>query len=188
MKCPQCRKKNLNKANYCQKCGYKFTDKDKEQIKENFFVAVLKRLDWIYDFFTGDWIKNNIFFRIFSVLIVLVIGLYMVYTMGWKLSLLNNEAYKVKYNEQLDTYYILIANNLKDENVKEIDAAFYIPNRINTLDLTYYDENNNIISQKEYEKKDRYSLNVNAKENNYYILANHNDPKEKLKIYVYYGE
>ncbi len=189
MKCCKCCKKNLNKANYCVKCGYKFTSTDKKQIKKNIFVVILEKLDWLHDFLTGDWLKNNIFFRIFSILIVLGIGLYMVFTMGWHLRLLNNEAYTVKYNEQLDTYYILINNaNDLEEKVKEIEAAFYIPNRINSLDLTYYDENANVISQKEYAKNDYYVLNVNTKENNYYVLANHDDQNEKLKIYVYYGE
>ncbi len=188
MKCPTCRKKNLNKANYCQKCGYEFSKQDKAKVKENFLVAILDKLDLIHDFITGDLFKNTILYRILSVLIVLGIGLYMIFTMGWKLRLLNNDAYNVKYNEELDTYYILIPQALKENETQEIDAAFYVPNRINSLDLTYYNEKDEEISHQEYEKQDRYTLLINTKENNYYILANHDDTKESLKIYVYYGE
>lgn len=186
MKCPRCSKKNLNKANYCLKCGYKFKAKDKENIKENFFVTIMNKISDFKDFITGDWLKNNNYVRVFSILFVLAIGLYMVLTMGYKLRLLNNEAYDVKYNEQLDTYYILIDGD-QTEETKEVDAAFYVPNRISKLDLTYFDENDEVISEETHEKEDRYQLTVNTTENNYYILSNHDDPKERLKIYVYYG-
>lgn len=187
MKCPHCRKNNLNKANYCQKCDYKFTKEDKKNIKENILVKILSKLSDFKDLITGDLFKNNNFVRIGSIIIVLAIGLYMVFTMGYKLNVLNNDAYQVKYNEELNTYYILLDKKNNDEEV-QVDAAFYVPNRINKLDLTYFDENNMVISEKTYDKKDYYPLLVNTKANNYYILSNHDNPEEQLKIYVYYGE
>lgn len=108
----------------------------------------------------------------------------MVIVNGWNLKVLQSEKYDVHYNEKVDTYYIL----LKNKEEKEVEAEFYVPNHIVSLDLTYYDENGNVIDTKENEQKDKYSLIVNSVSNNYYILKNHNDSKEKIKIYVYDGE
>lgn len=188
MKCPQCKKKNLNQANYCQKCGRKFTDSEKEAVKENFFVAVMERIQLAKDLVTFDFITGHPIFKILSVLIVLAVGIYMVATKGYQLRVLDSNIYQVEYNQKLKTYYVLLPNQSKKKSVKEVDVLLYVPNRIKKLDLAYYDEEGKLLQQSQRKKKERYTLTVNTEENNYYILSNHQDKKEKVKIYVYYGE
>lgn len=186
MKCPRCHKRNIKKANYCQNCGKKIPKKVKieENKKQNPIVYFFEHLKTAYDIVTGNFIKSKPIFKILSVIIVLLVGIYMVIVNGWNLKVLQSEKYDVHYNEKVDTYYIL----LKNKEEKEVEAEFYVPNHIVSLDLTYYDENGNVIDTKENEQKDKYSLIVNSVSNNYYILKNHNDSKEKIKIYVYDGE
>ena len=42
MKCIKCKKNNVSQANYCIKCGYKFTTKDKERSKKSFPAIIFR--------------------------------------------------------------------------------------------------------------------------------------------------
>ncbi len=187
MKCESCKKKNMRKANYCKKCGRKFTEEEKANAKKSGIDVILEAYTTVKDFITLDIFFDSKLVKAFFVLLVLGIGIYMVCTMGWNLRVLQGEDYIVKYNQEIDTYYVLIDNELQEKPPKEeVDVSVYVPNRVETLDLEYYDESNNLLETEEHAKEDRYTLTVNLKENNYYILSNHDKKEEKVKIYVYY--
>ena len=187
MKCESCKKKNMRKANYCKKCGRKFTEEEKENAKKVGIDVILDAYTTVKDFITLEMFTNIKIVKVFFVLLVLAVGIYMVCTRGWNLRVVQGEDYIVKYNQEKDTYYVLFDYQFQEEPpLEEVDVSVYVPNRIETLDLEYYDESNNLLETEEHAKEDRYTLTVNLKENNYYILSNHDKKEEKVKIYVYY--
>ena len=188
MKCVACKKRNMRKSNYCKKCGRKFTQEEKENAKKEGFDIVLEKIKAVIDFFTLDFIFGNPIFKVLSVLVVLGIGIYMLVTMGWNLRVVESDVYDVKYNQNIDTYYVLLNTKEEEEIKSEVDIELYVPNRIFTLDLKYYDENGNLLEEEEHQKDDRYTLAVNTETNNYYIISDHQNEKDQVKIYVYYGE
>ncbi len=188
MKCSKCHKKNISKANYCQKCGKKFTDNEKTQ-NDSVLVVLGKIIKKIVDVVTLNFITDHPVVRIMYVLVVFLIGVYMVMTMGFRLRIIDGKLYDVRYNDDSKTYYVFVDNNNEEnEQITQIDLQLYIPNRINKLDLTYFDEENNLISEEKYAKKDRITLNVNIDDNNYYIINDGNNKKDRMKVYVYYGD
>lgn len=180
MKCKKCKKKNRSDANYCIKCGKKFTKEEKDQAEKLYLPTILKK---IYDILTLSFITDNLIVRGFYILFILGLGIYMLFSMGSHLRILNNENYEVNYNKNKNTYYIFID---KEKNLNTINAMMYVPNKIDKINLNYYDSKGKLIKKKKNIKKNYINLIINKKENNYYKITGNN--KEEIKVYVYYSE
>ena len=180
MNCSKCKKKNIKKALYCKYCGNKFTQREKEKAENEGLVALLKKIKKWYEACTLKVITDNIIFK----LLVIGAGIYNFVKIGnsSKTQILDSEKYNIFYNSDKEEYYIVIDDNLKDEELS-IPLNLYVPNKVNNLNLTYYNEKNEIIGEHKYDKKEDIVLSANISSDNYYIL---NDGNDKLKVFVYY--
>ncbi len=180
MKCKKCKKRNRSDANYCMKCGYKFTKEEKEDAKEIYIPAILKKT---YDYITLKVITENPVFRVLYVLVVLCIGIYMLISMGSSLRILESDLYEVNYNEKNNTFYVFVSN---DKDINKISTLMYVPNKIDSIDLSYYKEDGTLLSQEKDIDREKVNLLVNNNSNNYYTITGNN--KDEIKVYVYYSE
>lgn len=184
MRCTKCHKRNMDKANYCKKCGYAFTEEEKKYANKHNTVNKLEKVKNIYEKVTFKFITESIYFQIFTVLVVLALGIYMVLTKGTKISVIESDQYHVIYNSQANEYYVLLDNDA----LSRVTLNLFLPNRIKGLNVKYYDENDQLITEEEYETKDEIITNVNSETNDYYVISDISDAKEKIKLLVYYSD
>jgi len=175
MKCLKCRHENSYKANYCYHCGKKFTDKQKEDSSNTKFVKILKFLRDSYDKLSLSNITGNIYFRIFSVVVVIAIGIGGVITNGVHLQIKKSNDYTYQYNKKDDEYYLYTDNDTTKLNL-------YALGNNSTIKVSHYDDKNNLIEENNYEDYNKITLNANSFSNNYYILTH---KKDKIKLYIY---
>lgn len=187
MKCHNCHKDNIRKANYCKMCGTEFTKKEKEEASRQGLTGILITLtDW-YEKVTLQKITGHIAFQIASVILVLGIGLYFIFTNGTNLNVLSSDEYNLEYNSKNKEYYVLLD---KEDRVNQLETALelYVPNRIDQLKVTYYDDNDNVLSEKDFSPEDQILVSANLSQDNYYVISNPKNKKENIKIFVYYED
>ena len=177
MKCVKCKTKNIIKASFCKKCGYKFSDLEKKTARKKTLIGKIEFLEKLYNKFSLKFITDHILFKILTLLIVLIIGIYFWVKNGLDLKLLNSDYYEVQYNINLNEYYLITEKN-------ETPLNLYIPNRIEDINIIHYDKANNVIEQIEYNKKEDIILEAYSED--YYVLEAlyKNDKKQKIKIFV----
>ena len=181
MKCHKCKNENITKANFCQKCGEKFTEKEKEIAYDKTIYGKIDKMKKIKDIATLDIITGNIVFKIVSLLVVLGIGLYFLFTMGINTKILNSKEYKIFYNKTLDEYYLIV-----DDDKESVVANFYRPNRVKEMNAYHYNLDNEELEKKTIDKENTISLNTS--ENDYYLIESEysNKKKDNLKVFVYH--
>ena len=181
MKCTKCKSDNIVKANYCSKCGNKFTDKEKDASYNKTIYGKIEKLEKLKDIVTLDIITGNIIFKICSLLIVLGIGVYFLLTMGWNTKLLDVDNYELFYNKTNDEYYLLV-----DDNLDFVDVSMYRPNRLKKMTIIHYDTDNKELDTKEIKKDDKIELTTYN--NDYYVIESKysNKKNDKLKVYAYH--
>lgn len=175
MKCFKCHHKNSYKANYCYYCGKKFTEKEKEKSSNSKVVKILKSLRNFYDRISLSNITGNIYFRIVSIVIVLLIGVVGILSNGIHLQIKKSNDYTYQYNKKDDEYYLYTDNDTTKLNL-------YTLGKNSTIKVNYYDDKNNLITETKYEDYNKITLNANSYSNNYYIITH---KKDKLKLYIY---
>lgn len=178
MKCIKCTEKNINSANYCKKCGYNFSDIERNAARRWSFVWFLEKIDKIKEIFDLSFITDHIVFKIISILVILGIGILNFLDKGVNLKILESSNYKVQYNTEIDEYYLITNNN-------QINLNLYIPNRTNNLALKHLDKENNIILEKNYQKAEEITLYTNGNDDYYILEAEYKDKTEELKLYMY---
>ena len=181
MKCRKCKKENILKAKYCQKCGEKFTDKEREEAYNKTIFGKIDFFQKMKSIATLNFITGNIFFKIASLLIVLGIGLYFLFTMGINTKILNSKDYQINYNKKSNEYYLIV-----DDNKDSIVLNLYRPNRTKKMIVYTYDLEDKEIDKTKVSKDDKITLTT-YKDDYYIIESNYsNKKKDKLKIYVYH--
>ena len=181
MKCHKCKSENILKANYCQKCGEKFTEKEKEEAYKKTVFGKIDVLKKIKDIITLDAITGNIIFRIASLLIVLGIGLYFLLTMGINTKILNSKDYQIFYNKESNEYYLLV-----DDNKDSIELNLYRPNRTKEMTIYTYDSYDKEKNKTIVSKDDKITLNTYQDDYNIIESKYSNEKIDNLKIYVYH--
>ena len=180
MKCIKCKTKNINKANYCKKCGYHFSKKEQEASRKWSFVWFLEKKDKIMSIIDLSIITDNIFFKIASIVLILGVGVYSILTNGINLKLLESKDYKIQYNTSLSEYYLLV-------NQEQTNLNLYIPNRTEKLIIKHLN-GNELIEEKEYNGEE-IVLDSNTYDEYYLIEATYdNNNLDRIKLYVYYEE
>lgn len=177
MRCIKCKTVNINKANYCKKCAYHFSEAEQKAARSKTLIGKIEKIEKLKSICDLSIITGHILFKIGSISIVFIIGIYFWINNGINLKLLNSNHYKIYYNTNEKEYYLMTESN-------KIPLDLYIPNRTENIVITHYDENNNIIESKKYKKEEDIILETKQKE--YYVLtANYShDEKEKFKLYV----
>ncbi len=181
MKCHKCNSENVLKANYCQKCGEKFTDEDKEKAYNKTIFGKIDALIKIKDIATLNAITGSIVFKIVSLLIVLGIGLYFLFTMGINTKILNSKDYRIFYNKESSEYYLLV-----DDNKESIQLNLYRPNRTKEMTIYTYDLDDKEKTKTIVSKDDKVILNTY--QDDYHIIESKysNKKQDDLKIFVYH--
>jgi len=177
MKCIKCKTVNINKANYCKNCAYHFSEADQKAARSKTLIGKIEKLEKLKSICDLSIITGHILFKIGSILLVLVIGIYFWITNGIDLKILNSDNYEIMYNTVDKEYYLMTDSN-------KIPLDLYVPNRTKDIVITHYDENNNVIESKKYDKDEDIILETKQKE--YYILTSNylHNKKESFKFYV----
>lgn len=180
MKCSKCGCNNIIKASYCKDCNNKFTDKEKDIAYKKTFISKLENVETWYKRLTLSNITGNIIFKIASLIIILVIGIYTVITMGINTKILDSNDYQIFYNKNEKEYYLLVDNNLDEVNIN-----LYKPNRLEELSIIHYNNENEVIDEINYENNK--SIILNTYDNDYYVLKSKykGNNTDDLKVIVY---
>ena len=181
MKCHKCKSKNILKANYCQKCGEKFTDKEKQEAYNKTIYGKIDSLRKIKGIITLDVITGNIFFKIASLLVVLGIGIYYLLTIGINTKILNSKDYQIFFNKETSEYYLIV-----DDAKDSIELNLYRPNRTKEMTVYTYDLDNNEKNKTAVSQDDTVTLNTYH--NDYHVIESKysNNKQDDLKIFVYH--
>ena len=178
MNCSNCSKKNILTVNYCTTCGHKFTEDEKKKAYKKTFYYKLDNVEKWYNHLTLSTITGSIYYKIASLLVLLIIGIYLLITVGINTKILDSNNYQIFYNEENKTYYLLTDND-KDA----IEINLYKPNRLKQLTLEHYNMYDEIIDT------NTLSDNIILKTYNddYYVLNSKysNDKEDKIKVIVY---
>lgn len=184
MRCSKCKKENLRKANYCQSCGKNFTDKEKEEAMKSTAIGTIKYYEeWINEHTIIKLIKHPLT-KVLSVLAILALGFYNIYTMGTELKIMNGENYEVTYNEDTDEYYIVTKEAPVDGKVY---LSMYIPNRVENMTVDYFSPDGILLESETKTNHEGILLNVNTLANNFYTIKDDQKKSKTLKVFIYYG-
>lgn len=181
MKCESCKSKNVLKANYCQKCGKKFTEEEKEAAYNKTIFGKIDSIKKIFDVATLNAITGHIIFKIVSLLIVLGIGIYFLLSMGINTKILDSSYYEVFYNKESDEYYLLV-----DDNKDSVELNIYRPNRAKEINVYTYDLNDKEKNKVVLSKDDKITLNTY--QDDYHIIESKysNNKQENIKLSLYH--
>lgn len=162
MKCEKCGQKNIKKAYYCKKCGEPFTEKERKKAEYKGFIGFIKRIEKWYNTCTLKVITDSLIFKMLLIILLLGIGIYNFTKTGNDLKINEDSSYQVTYNTKEKEYYVyMLENNNINKNGK-LHLDLYIPNLVNELDITYYDENNNVLYEVKIPKEEEFEINTNA--------------------------
>lgn len=126
MKCIKCKGINIISANYCKFCGYHFSEKEQKEAKNKTIVGKLEMLEKAYNVCTLKVITDHIVFKIISLLVVIILGIFFLVNNGAKVKILESDNYKMQYNTKEDEYYLLA-------NEEQTTLDLYVPNRVQNI-------------------------------------------------------
>ena len=179
MKCIKCGTKNVHNANYCKKCAYEFSLVEQKAAEKWTLIGIVKRIEDLKEKITFGWLFDNLIFKIIFVLVVLLIGLIFVFNNGFEFKLLENDSYSIKYNEELEEYYLLTKED-------KVDLSMYIPKDIDKFNVKLYDNNNIMLSDLDYKVDDNIVLFSNDNLSYYVLEVKYDDDNSDiLKLFVY---
>lgn len=180
MKCNQCGHKNLYKANYCEKCGYKFEEDYKTKAYDKTVYGIINKIEEIYNWLSLDVIFGNTFLKIFLLIIVLFSTGYKIYKDGNDFIIKENESYTVQYNKKQDEYYIV-------SNEYTINLSLYTPKKTESIIVHEYNIDNVKQNSLSYTLEDPITL-LNEQDKYYIIEAIYENSSDNLTVYIYWGE
>lgn len=179
MKCKKCHKKNIDNANFCQKCGNKFSEEEKNAVKKGTLVWYLEWIDKIKSLWKFNFITGHILFKILSVIVVLGIGVYSLLINGNTLKILESDSYKIQYNKELSEYYLLTSSDKAELNL-------YVPNNLSKIKIQHLNKESQKLSETKYNSSEDIILEGNTAEGDYYLIKDEqNKNPQTLKLYIY---
>jgi len=175
MKCLNCSYKNSYKSKYCYNCGKYFSKEERIKESDKGIVKFLRKTRKIYDTLTLSTITGNKYFRIFSILFIILFGLGGIIINGIHLKIMESDNYTYQYNKIEKEYYIYTKENETLLNLYSLGAQ-------EKIELNYYNEENELLTQNTFDNFNNVKIKTNSISNNYYIINYKNDT---LKLYVY---
>ena len=180
MRCNHCGHKNLYKANYCEKCGYKFDESYKTKAYDKTIYGLINKIEDIYSWLSLDKIFGNTYLKIFILLIVLFSTCSKVIENGNDFIIKENDSYKVQYNKIEDKYYII-------SNEYYINLSLYIPKKTESILVNEYNIDNVMQNSSNYTIED--SIVLLNEQNKYYVIESiYENSSDALTVYIYWGE
>ena len=180
MRCNHCGHKNLYKANYCEKCGYKFDESYKTKAYDKTIYGLINKIEDIYSWLSLDKIFGNTYLKIFILLIVLFSTCSKVIENGNDFIIKENDSYKVQYNKIEDKYYII-------SNEYYINLSLYIPKKTESILVNEYNIDNVMQKSSDYTIEDSIVL-LNEQDKYYVIESIYENSSDALTVYIYWGE
>lgn len=182
IKCTSCSTQNIEEAEFCRKCGKKFTKQEKEKKQKGLIVSILTFIDNVMDKITLDFIKESKIFRILILIVIIGFGIFNTARNGLNMKIQKSENYKVQYNNEQKEYYLI-------SPAEQISLNLYVPSRSKKTTLKLYDENNEIINEVNIEKEKPVVVEDTEKENYYVLEAEYgNNNMDRIKFFVYQEE
>lgn len=180
MKCSKCRCNNIVKANYCKSCKHKFSEEEKERAYSKTIFGKIEFIEKWYSRLTLQAVTGHIAFKVGSILLILFIGLYTLFTMGITTKILDSKDYKIYYNKELKEYYLLV-----DESLLQVDVNLYRPNRLKKLNVLHYDANGKLLEK--FSDTEDKNIVLKTYNEDYYVLESKyaNKKTDKIKVIVY---
>lgn len=178
MKCSKCKCKNIIGANYCKKCGEKFSEEEKKGARRKTWVGKLELLEEAYAWCTLSKITGHIAFKIVSLLVVIFFGVYLLMSTGNQVKILASEHYKIQYNTKEQEYYLLVDDD-------KTNLSLYVPNTVSSLVISEFDVDNVEVSNMKYVNGEEVVLTINNSDEYYLLVAKNGKKEEKMKIRVY---
>jgi hypothetical protein len=181
MKCHKCKSENILRAKYCQKCGKEFTEDERKEAYNKTIFGKIEFVEKIKSIVTLNIITGSIFFKIASLMVVLGIGLYFLFTFGINTKILGSKDYQTFFNKKSSEYYIVV-----DDSKDSVELNLYRPNRTKEMIIYKYDLEEKEKDKKSVSRDDEIILDIS--EDDYYIIESiySNKKQDKFKIYVYH--
>lgn len=179
MKCIKCKVENINKANYCKKCGYQFSEREQKAARKWNLVWFLEQIDNVKSILDLSFITDHIIVKIGTIIVILGIGIYSWVANGIHLKLLASDDYQIQYNTELKEYYLLASED-------EVKLNLYIPDRAEKITIRHLDKDNFVIDEEIYENTDKIILYSNGNDDYYTLETEYeNDNLDRIKLYIY---
>ena len=181
MKCKKCNKKNVSQANFCIKCGNKFTKSEQELAQKKGIINKLISIKEWYNNLLINRITSSKTYQIGSIVLVLALGIYYINVNGNSLKIMASDNYKVEYNTTNGYYYLYLKEDISNINL-------YSPKKVDNFYLNYYDSDNTLISTNNFNNINDIKVEIDTDNiYNYYTISTSNKEKDNntVKLYVY---
>ena len=139
-------------------------------------------LEWI-DTIKGipklSFITGSKIYKIGSIVLLLLVGLYFFMIKGIHLKLEKSDLYQIDYNGELSEYYLYTEQD-------QIELNLYVPDRAKDVSIQYMNKENQILDTITWDEKQSIVLS-NHGNGDYYLLEakyDHNN-KDQMKLYVF---
>lgn len=182
MKCRKCGTENRTCASYCTNCRYKFTKKEQNNAKtkslEGIILRIIEVKSKVTSIFDFSFITGKLWFKIASIILVLIVGILSCIQNGAHLKILKSDAYQINYNKKLNEYYLAV-------DQEETKLNLYIPYQGQDIVIKHMDLEKELKSEN-YQNGSNILLKNNEESDYYLIIGKRLDQKkETLKVYIY---
>ncbi|MBR0451632.1 MAG: zinc ribbon domain-containing protein [Oscillospiraceae bacterium] len=177
MKCKKCGHENLIKAQYCSSCGYKFSDEERQAAYDKTFWGKLDKIQEAKEWITLDKITGSKYFKIALLILIILWGIMSKSNMGTEMMLLESDEYTVRYNSNLDEYYVFTDKN-------EVDLNLYLPGKPTGITVTSTTLDGSPINQEEYAIGDKVTL-VRSDSVLYHVVGEYEKAEKNIDLIVY---
>lgn len=178
MKCKKCKKRNVIQANYCIKCGNRFSNIEKNIAEKRSILKKIVDLKKWYSNTKFKKITDSIPYKIGTIIGTIIAGLILMYLNGNYLKLEESNNYTYTYDKNKNAYYLYLNEN-------ESNINLYLPHKINKFYVSLYNEEDKIIKENEYTDINDIKIILDENENNYYMISYSKNKNKRNTIKVY---
>ena len=177
MKCRKCEKENLIKAQYCSSCGSEFSDEERQAAYDETIWGKLDKIKEAKEWITLDKITGSKYFKIALLVLIILWGIMSGGNKGDKMLILESDDYTVRYNSNLDEYYVFTGK-------EEVDLDLYLPGKPQGITVTSSTLDGSRLDQREYEIGDRITL-IRSDNVLYHISGEYEKEQKDIDLIVY---
>ena len=177
MKCAECGKENLVTAKYCSSCGNEFSEKERQAAWDETVWGKLEKLKEAKEWLTLEKITGNKIFRIALLVLIVLWGVMSGGNRGNRMLILESSEYTVRYNSELDEYYVFTDRN-------EVDLDLYLPGKPQGITVTSSTLEGAPLDRKDYEIGDKITLS-RSDEVLYHIEGVYEKSEKDIDLIVY---
>ena len=179
MKCSVCSSENLIKAHYCASCGHPFTEEERKAAYDRTFYGKLDKVRRWKSILTLEVITGSLWFRILSILAILLLGLFLLLTRR-PLRLESGDLYKVQYLEETGTYYLITEEDTVAVNLRA-------PYRTRSVLIREVDASGQTVREETRTAEEAMLLTVSGKTHYELVSSNGTRDTGSLTVYLFTG-